>query len=178
MRGRNDSMSSSWKLESSQTTQDSSCDLADELRQRPPDVAGDRRAEHRAEQLARRRLPVRPGDAENRVREQSRAELDLAPDGHPALARGGDEGCLRRHPGALDQDVHSLQQRCLLGSEVDFDAGRFEPPDVDVLGTVDGDDAIASSGERQGGCLPRPREAEDEGDHWLKRSGRNPRRYW
>ena len=57
-------------------------DPAVELRQRAADVAGDGRSEHDSEQLARRRLPVRPGHADDRVPEQPRAELDLAPDGN------------------------------------------------------------------------------------------------
>ena len=55
----------------------------DEGRQRPPDVARDLRrdaggVENRAEQRRGRRLPVRPRHADERVREQSHAELDLA----------------------------------------------------------------------------------------------------
>ena len=57
---------------------------ADERGQRAADVARDLDgraggAKHRPEELGRRRLPVRPGDAEHGVREQPRAELDLAP---------------------------------------------------------------------------------------------------
>ena len=63
-------MSSSWKLESSQTTQASGSTSSDELAQRRADVPGRPRAEHRAEQLRRRRLPVRAGDADERVRQQ------------------------------------------------------------------------------------------------------------
>src|SRR5687767_3517613 len=64
-----------------------------EARQRTTDVAGDRhgplgRAKDRTEQLARRGLPVRPGDADERVAEKAEAELDLAPDRDPARTRG------------------------------------------------------------------------------------------
>src|SRR5918995_4613275 len=60
-----------------------------ETRQRATDVAGDRhgsvgRVEDRTEQLARRGLPVRPGDADERVAEEAETELDLAPDRDPA----------------------------------------------------------------------------------------------
>ena len=71
-------------------------------RQRPADVAGDLDgpaggAEDRAEQLGRRRLAVRPRDADRarRRREQPVAELDLAPERDAARARAGDERRLR-----------------------------------------------------------------------------------
>ncbi len=57
-------------------------DGADERRQRPADVPRDLDGhaaglEDRAEQRGRRRLPVRPRDAEQRVRQEAGAELDL-----------------------------------------------------------------------------------------------------
>src|ERR671922_119351 len=144
-----------------------------QLRQRATDVAGDQRAEHDSEQLARRRLPVRARDPEDRVREHPRAELDFAPDGDAALSRGGDERCLGRHPGALDQDVDSLQQRGLLGSEVNFDTSLGEPPDLDVLRPVDGDHAIAPPGQSLRRRQARASEPEHQRPHET-RSGRKP----
>ena len=164
-------MSSSWKLESSQTIQRP---LVVELGQRATDVPRHGRGEHLAEKRGRRRLAVRPGHAEDRRRQQSAAELDLAPDRNAAPAGGGDERCLRRHPGALDQDVDSLQQRGLLGSEVDFDAGRGEPPDVGLRRAVDGDDAVAVPGERQRRSLAGAREPEDERSSLRRGRGGRP----
>jgi len=65
-----------------------------EARQRPADVPGNgdglaRSAEHGAEELARRRLPVRSRNPDEGVAEQAKAELDLAPDRDPTRTRGG-----------------------------------------------------------------------------------------
>ena len=86
------------------------CGLADELAQRRAHVAGGAGSEHRAEQLSRRRLPVRPGDAEDRIREQPRRQLDLAPDGDSARARGGHERRLAGDSWALDEHVDAVEQ--------------------------------------------------------------------
>ena len=62
-------------------------DLPDEPAQRPPDVARHRCGEDVPEQLARRRLPLRPGDGEERVvGQEPERELDLAPDGDAVRA--------------------------------------------------------------------------------------------
>ena len=63
MRGRNSWMSSSWKLDSSQTIQHAP---VVELSQRAADVARHGRAEHLAEERGRGRLPIRPGHSEDR----------------------------------------------------------------------------------------------------------------
>ncbi len=86
---------------------------ADERRQRATDVPGHlhrftRRAKHRTEELGRGRLPVRPGDAENRVRKKERAELDLAPDGHATRSRTLDEQRLTRDSRALHDEIDPL----------------------------------------------------------------------
>jgi hypothetical protein len=153
-------------------------DLAVEIAERAADVSRDGSAQHDSEELARRRLPVRAGDAEDRVVEQPRAQLDLAPDGNTTLSSGRDERRVGRYPWALDQDVHSLQQRVLVCPQPNFDAGRREPPHIHVLVLVDGEDALATPGKRQRCRLPRAREPEDERVHVWKRSGRKPRRYW
>ena len=150
---------------------DDPASLVVELGQRAADVPRHGRGEHLAEKGGGRRLAVRPGHAEDRRRQQPAAELDLAPDRNAALAGGGDEGCLRRHPGALDQDVDSLQQRGLLGSEVDFDAGLGEPPGIGLRRAVDGHDAVAVPRERQRRSPAGPRQPDHEVGH-PTRSGR------
>ena len=85
-------------------------DLTVELRQRPADVAGHRGAQHEAEPFRGRRLPVRAGDTDDRVRQQPGGELDLAPNGNLALARPRDERCLSRHPRALHEQTDVAKQ--------------------------------------------------------------------
>ena len=96
------------------------------------DVAGDRRPEHDAEELARGRLPVRPGNPEDRVRKQARAELELAPDRNPPSAGSRDQRLLRGHPGALDDGLDAVEQTLLLGPKVEFDAGLGKPARIDL----------------------------------------------
>ena len=113
MRGLKVSTSSSWKEESSQTIQASGASRADERGQRTADVAGDLDrlsggAKDRAQELARRRLAVRPGDAEDRVRQEARTELDLAPDGDRTLARALDQQRLTRDSRALHDEIDPL----------------------------------------------------------------------
>ncbi len=83
------------------------CQVADERAQGGADVAGDR---HRppglavdvADELGRRRLAVGPGHGDELVGDQPPRELDLAQHRQAALARGGDDGGLRRaRPGDL-----------------------------------------------------------------------------
>ena len=85
-RGRSVSTSSSWNEESSQTIQASGATLpTSDVSGRPmlPATSTGRpgRAEDRAEELRGRRLAVRARHAEDRVRQEPRAELDLAPHG-------------------------------------------------------------------------------------------------
>ena len=84
--------------------------LAFELAQRSPDVSGSWRAEDRAEQLRRRRLPVRPGDADDRVAQIARGELDLAPDRDATLACRDDERRFTGDAGALDEHLDAVEQ--------------------------------------------------------------------
>ena len=84
-----------------------------ERAERAPDVAGhrdrpSRGPDHRAHQLGRRRLAVRPGDADGRLAHQTGAELDLAPDRDPAGACGGDEGGLARYARGFHEELHSV----------------------------------------------------------------------
>ena len=143
-------------------------DRAVETGQRAADVAGDRdrlagRAEDLAQELAGRRLAVRPGDPEERVRQEARAELDLAPDGHAPRARGGHEGYLARDTGALDQQVHVVDERGVLRAQDDFDAVLAKPPGVQLVVPVDADDPDAAARERERRSLARAGQAEDEG---------------
>jgi hypothetical protein len=88
-------------------------DGADERGQRHPDVPGDldgtaRRTEHGTEELARGRLAVRPGHAEDGVREQPRTELDLAPDRDAARPGALHEHGLARYSRALHDEIDPL----------------------------------------------------------------------
>ena len=115
-----------------------------------------------AEQLARRRFPVRPGHPDDGVREQARAELHLAPDGEAARACGGREGCLARDSGALHQQVHAVKERGVHRAEDDFDARLAKPPHVEALVPVHADDPDTPARERDRRGLARAREAEHE----------------
>ena len=74
-------------------------------------------AVHVADRLDRRRLPVRPGDDHELVREQPPADLELADHAQALPTRGRDHGRLMRHAGALDdgrrrrEQVHPLRRR-------------------------------------------------------------------
>ena len=122
--------------------------------ERAADVAGNLDgpaggAEDRAEQLGRRRLPVRAGDADQMRAggQQTVAELDLAPDRDAARASAGDERRFRRDAGALDDQFHSLEQRLLLRSESEFDTEPAEPAGVDVGRAVGRHDLNAAPSE-------------------------------
>ena len=84
--------------------------------QRPADVSGDDDlaaggAEDLAEQLGRRRLALRAGDADERTRrEQAPAELDLRPDRDAASSRLDDERPLARHARVLDDELDAVEQ--------------------------------------------------------------------
>ena len=142
-------------------------DRAVEARQRAPDVAGDGDrlsggAEDRPQQFAGRRLPVRSGDADERVAQKPEAELDLAPHGDAAGARSGRQRRLSRHTRALDEQVDSLEQTFLLRPGVDFDTGFGKPPGVDRRRPVDGDRRDATACECERCRLTRSRETDDE----------------
>jgi hypothetical protein len=100
--------SSSWKLESSQTIHEPSRRNEGGIGEGTTHVAGHLdlpagRAEDRAEQLGRRRLPVRAGDADQARarRQQPVAELDLAPDGDVARSAPATSGDSAGTPGLL-----------------------------------------------------------------------------
>jgi hypothetical protein len=80
------------------------------------DVPGDgdvpvRRAEDLPQELARRRLAVRPGHRDERVLEDARAELELTPDRNPSEARLDNEHRRCRHAGALDEQLRPVEER-------------------------------------------------------------------
>jgi hypothetical protein len=146
--------------------------LAVEIAERAAHVSRDRCTEHRSEQLARRRLPVRPGDADDRVREQSRPELDLAPDRDPAGASRRDERHLAGHSRALDHGLDDIGQALLLGPETEFDTGLGKPARVDVRRRIDSDHLLPASPKRERRRLPRPRQAQDKPGHRSARKSR------
>ena len=83
---------------------------AEERGQRGADVARHHHRQARgavqvADQLDRRRLPVRAGDDDRLVRHQPPAQLELAQHADPGLAGGGDDRRLRGHPRALDHGL-------------------------------------------------------------------------
>ncbi len=84
-------------------------DLPVQLGERSADVAGDGRLEHRAEQLARRRLAVGAGDADQPGRQQPVAELDLAPNRDLARASSRHERGSSRHARALDDEFDIIE---------------------------------------------------------------------
>ena len=138
-----------------------------EARQRTADVARDRDrpiggTEHRAEQLARRRLAVRAGDADERVPQQAEAELDLAPDRDPTHPCSRRQGRFPGHARALDQQLDAVQQAFLLIPRVDFDAGFGKPADLDVRRPVGGDRRHATPGQRERGGLAGAGEPQHE----------------
>ena len=88
-------------------------DGTDERRERATDVPryldrSVRCAKDGSQKRARGRLAIRAGDAENRIRKESRAELDLAPHGDPARAGTGDEQPLTRDARALHDEIDPL----------------------------------------------------------------------
>ena len=160
------------ELERRQLTEDPGVvgDAPDKRRERPTDVAGNLRrpsggVEHRSEQRGRRRLPVRAGDPDQRVREESRAQLDLAQNWNATRPRAHHQRAITRDAWALDHGVDSPEQRVVLLSEVDFDGRRDEPPHhlcSECAITVVADDLDALRTKRERRRLARPREPEHE----------------
>ena len=161
-------MSSSWKLDSSQTIQASSATAPSRPVSGRPTLPRDRdrlsgRAEDLAQELAGRRLAVCPGDPEKRVRQEARPELDLAPDRHAPSPSGGHEGDLARDTRALDQQVHVVDEHGVLRAQDDFDTVIPKPPGLQLVVAVDTDDFDAAARERERRSHARPGQAEDQG---------------
>ena len=153
-RGASVVTSSSWNEDSSQTIQASGDDVPDEGGQGATDVPGhlDRHAprlQDRAEQRGRRRLPVRAGDGDERVRKQPGAELDLGDDRDAASAGGDDRLGLGRHPGALHEQPDPVEHRVVPGAEPQL---GLEAGDVHVrIGVVRDDlDPVPAKREHRG----------------------------
>ena len=120
-------MSSSWKLEASQTTVAVGLDLAGQRGERRADVAGDgdRLAGgpvEVAEQLDRGRLAVGAGDGDEAVGDRPPGQLELADHLDPALQRGRDHRRLPGHARALDDGPRPLEQSQSIRIQDDFDA--------------------------------------------------------
>ena len=114
-----------------------------ERRERPADVARHlawqpARFQHRAEQVGRGRLPVRPGDARDRVGEHPCGQLDLGPDGHACSAGSLDLVRLRRNPRALHYRTQSFDRHNVT-PEDGFDADLAKPPHVQIGAAVGGE---------------------------------------
>ena len=104
-------MSSSWKLESSQTIHSSgSTSPTSSLSAVPtfPAVRAPSIAPSSSVVVVFPFVPVTPTIGFCRQRD---GELDLAPDRDPALARGDDERRLAGHARALDEHVDAVEQR-------------------------------------------------------------------
>ena len=162
-------MSSSWKLESSQTIQASAASApSSPVSGRPtfPATATGRLggAEDRAEELARRRLPVRAGDADERVgrgaasRARSRSR-SCRPRARAAATRGASLGT----PGLLTSRSTSSRSAGSSAPRTTSTPCCAKPPGVELLVPVDADDADAPPCERERRGLARAGEAEDEG---------------
>ncbi len=111
------------------------------------------RAENRAEKLACGRLPVRAGDAEDGVRDESRPELDLTPDGRVTAPRSHHERSIAGHSRAFHHQVHAVEERGIFRTHDDFYAGLAKPPQSAGFGAIDGDNihTVPCKGKR--GCL-------------------------
>ena len=119
-------------------------DLTDERAQCATDVPGHLdgttgRPQDLAEKCRRRGLPVRPGDGEDRIREEPGAELELVPDRDTACSGTRDQGRVGPDSGTLHDQIDPLQQRLLLASEMDFDAVCAEPSRVEIFVPVEPD---------------------------------------
>ena len=168
--GAGSATSSSWKLESSQTTRSSGPSRPSSAqRGRPtlPATATGRPAARTIapDQLGRRRLAVRPGDADGRL---------ARPDARRARSRSrpGSRGRVRRRRGGPRSVRPGISRGAPRPSESARSASapsRTSTPAARSLPAstsappVDSDDPDASTGERERGSLARAREAEDEG---------------
>src|SRR6476660_3531038 len=114
-----------------------------------------------------------------RVPEQAKAELDLAPDRDPARPCSRCQGRFPGHARALDQQLDAVQQAFLLIPRVDFDAGFGKPAGLDVGRPVGGDRRHATPGQRERGGLAGAGEPQHERParklHGLRASSEGPR---
>ena len=138
-----------------------------------------RRAPDLAEQLDDRRLPVRPGDRDERAVEQPPAQFELAADRDARRDRARHDRRRRRHPGALHDRARTLK----LG-----DAGHAGPHlhprlaqrrRLGRLAGVHTDHRLAARPQQPRRRSSRPREAHHEPragrERWtVRRHGRQP----
>src|SRR5205823_9554272 len=107
-------------------------DLAVELGQCAAHVSGDRRARHRAQELASRRLSVRAGDADQLRLQEAKAQLDLAPDRDATSLGLDNELRLPRDPGALDQYLDAVEQgQITVVADLAVGCGHLHPAPLD-----------------------------------------------
>ena len=138
--------------------------VTDEAREWAADVAGDLGrhpggVEHGAEQRGRRRLAVRPGDADDRVREQAGPELDLGDDGNTELTRSHNGRRLGRDAGALHDELDAEEERVAPLTDEDL---AVDPADVEIAPGVIADDVAATGVEGGGSRAAGARQADDE----------------
>ena len=135
---------------------------ADQRGQRRPDVPDHHRGQIRgavevADQLDRRRLPVRAGHRDRLVGHQPPAELELPEHADPRLAGGDDHRRLLRHARALDQRLDAGEQLDARRAGVHGHPGRLELPAAPLghIARVDPDHLRPERPQRI--ARPRPR---------------------
>ena len=167
-RARSAELSSSWKLEHSQTTVasgsiPSSASDASGVPTLPATATGSPgRPVEVADQLGRRRLAVGAGDRAEAVRDQAPGELELAGHLDPALARRGDHRGVLGHAGALHHGAHVVEKLRSVHVQADFDACVAQPCRLVRRARIDAQHALAARGQqaRHGG--PRARQPDDQ----------------
>ena len=165
--GANSLVSSSWKLEHSQTTVASGSRSPASEASGVPTLPGDRhrpagRAVDVADQLGRRRLAVGPGDGAEGVRERAPGELELAGHLDAALPRALDHGRLAGHAGALDHGLHLAEQLCSVHVQADFDAQLPQSFRLRRVPGVHPEDGLPRGGQHAGGGRARARQPDDQ----------------
>ena len=147
--------------------------------QRRPDVPGHRHrpaggAVDGADELGRRRLAVRARHGDEAVGHEPPGELDLPEHREPRGASGPDHRGVLGHAGALDQRAGTGNEVLTRDIEVHFDARPGKPAHVRVAG-VQGDDLLASGGQRQRRGHARAGQPDDEirasGERWARAHG-------
>src|SRR5262249_13877370 len=123
---------------------------------RPLVAAGDGgdagRVHEMRRELGGRRLPVRAGDRDHRVRHGPRGELDLTPDGRAGGPRGGHRRDVAGHAWALHHHVHAPHGPRRRREQLDTRRGQFRGLD---RRPVEGDRLVAEAGKEQRGGAAR-----------------------
>ena len=180
-------MSSSWKLEHSQTTVGVGRQRADQGGQRRADVPRNR---HRLaggppqvpEELGHGRLAVGPGDRHEPVREQPPGELELAEHGDAPFARRRDDRRLRGHPGALDQTAGTGKQADPVRAEPHLHPRRTELLGALRRARIAPRDPLPALGQQPRDGASRASEPDDQvrtAGQWRSRLGAgHPIEFW